>query len=126
MPTRPGTYGVTDDICGERQRTIERDIEMAVTHERELRETAFKVRDDALVNQAREYERRLDHLNGNLRSMLEDRKQFFTRDQHDAFFHEYARFRDETRQHQTTVATWGAAGIFVLGLLQFFVHFFLK
>ena len=126
MPQRSGSYGVTDDICGERQRTIERDIEIAVAHERELRETAFQTRDDALVTQAREYERRLDHLNGNLRSMLEDRKTFFTRDQHDAFFAEYARFRDETRQHQTTVATWGAAAIFALGVLQFLVHFYLK
>ena len=124
--SRPGGYGVTDDICAERQRAIERDIAKAVAHERELRETAFEVRDAALVTQAREYERRLDHLNGNLRAMLEDRKMFFTRDQHDAFFIEYARFRDETRQHQTTVATWGAAAVFALGVLQAVLHFLVK
>jgi hypothetical protein len=126
MPTRIGSYGVTDDICEERRQVIREEIAILIAHERELRMAEIKVRDEALVSAAREYERRLTDLNHNLRTMLEDRKTFFSRDQHDAFFIEYARFRDETMKHQTVVATWGAAAVFALGIMQLAVHFFLK
>lgn len=123
---RTGDYGVSDSICDERRCNLRKDIEVAVTHERELREESTSIRDKALVAQAREYERRLDHLNNNLRVILDERKIFFTREQHDVFFAEYARFRDDTRTHQTTVATWGAAAVFALGILQFGLHLFLR
>jgi len=126
MSNRAGSYGVTDEICEERRYAISKQIEVAVGHEREMREADIRVRDEALVAQAREYERRLTDLNHNLRMMLDDRKTFLTREMFDTFIGDYGRFRDETRQHQTTVATWGAAGLVALGILQFALHILLK
>jgi hypothetical protein len=126
MPTRNGTFGVTDDICEERRCAIRREIATAVDHERELRESETEMRDQARSDQAKIYEARLMDLNHNLRITLEDRKTYFTKESHEAFAVEFRRFRDEVKTFQTMVATWGAAGIFALGLLQAFLHFYLK
>jgi hypothetical protein len=147
MPTRNDDYGVTDGICKERRCDLRkildekietegklrtaadetRDARVAlltgkIEHERELRTMAFTVRDEALISQAKEYERRLEENNDQLRQNAKDRGNFFTKEAHEQFAIEYRRFRDETRQHETTVRTWGTVGVITLGLLQFAIQ----
>jgi hypothetical protein len=101
-------------------------IEQQIEHERQLRVAAFLARDENLRLQAQEYHRRLGELNGHLQQTSEDRAKFFTKESHEAFAVEFRRFRDEVKTFQTMVATWGAAAIFGLALLQAFMHFYLK
>jgi hypothetical protein len=97
-------------------------IEQQVEHERDLRVAAFLARDEGLRLQAKEYERRLSDLNDHLKRTTEDRATFYTKESHEAFAVEYRRFRDETRQHETTVRTWGTMAVIVLGALQFAIQ----
>lgn len=101
-------------------------VEQQIEHERQLRVASFVARDESLRLQAVEYSRRLDELNGHLKQTADDRARYFTKEAHEQFANEYRHFRDEVKSFQTTVATWGAAGIFALGLLQAFLHFYLK
>ncbi len=98
-------------------------IERCINHERELRIESFLARDENLRRQAIEYSRRLDELNGHLKRTTDDRGIFFTKEAHEAFAQEFRRFRDETREHETTVRTWGSAGLIGVALLQFAIQF---
>ena len=113
---------------------------------KELVEAQFALRDDALVKQAREYERRLEDLNHNLRMMLDDRKMFYTRDQHDTYAQATQRAVDELKGKtlddlkdinsristlsaevgnlNTRVVTWLAAGVLGMGALTTLLHIF--
>lgn len=113
---------------------IEDYIQDQVGHVRELWERALAARDHATSLQAAEYARRLDDLNHNLRMMLDDRKQFYNRDQHDEYAKEIRRVLDDidskihTIGNRVTAAesrstTWVTAIGVTFALLNIVLHF---
>jgi hypothetical protein len=109
------------DICEERRRSMTLYFENALAHERELVKESQRVIADTLVKQATEYERRLTDLDHNLRLLLDE-----TRNQHVIFTNDYREFRDMVNETLTTIKTWGAAGVLILGVLQFLLKEFWK
>jgi hypothetical protein len=106
--------------------TLREYVDQRLTYERKMVEDAQRVTKDALDKQALDYERRLDSLNHNLRLILDERKAFYTRDQHDIFADGLATWQASVNQQLTTIATWGAAGMFVLLLIEFAIRLFWK
>jgi hypothetical protein len=101
-------------------------LDQRIAHERELTLHGFTTRDVALRRQADEYEYRLKILNGHMEHTVRDRKELYSVDKHD----DYARSMDhrleaiwkELSAHGkslTIIATWGAAGLLLLGIIEF-------
>ena len=122
MPTPPDYVTGAGASPNEISVPVREYIEKCVNHERDLRVASFLARDEGLRLQAKEYERRLDELNGHRLLASADRNAFFTKEAHEHFAVEYRRFRDETRQHETTVRTWGTMAVLLLGALQFAIQ----
>jgi len=101
------------------------ELEREIAHEREVREREFTARDKELVLQNSRDAVHFESLNNNLSRVLAERGIYFTSKEHEAFAEQFRHFRDETRQHQTTVVTWGAAALVALGLIEFGLRFLL-
>jgi hypothetical protein len=121
-------YGefVTQDSCDKRYNNLKEFLIARIDHEKELSEAANATRDDTLKAQAIEYSRRLDELNHNHAAMTGKDKTYFTKEQHDGFLMEYQLFRDATNNSLTKIQTWGAAGLVLLGVMEFLFKTFLK
>ena len=97
MPVSDTQYCTTEvlNLHQEKQLIAAKILEVRLDDLKELQRTEHDFINVALEKQAVEYERRLTDLNHNLRMMLDERKQFFTRDGHDVFVTEYRIFRDK-------------------------------
>lgn len=122
MSPVPDPECVLETRCGERRHVLRELIEQRIAHERELAQTMLESRDGELRKEAAEYARRLDELNHALKTMLDERRMFYSRDMHDIFMVEYRTFQDVTRRQLTTIYTWGAAGLLGLTILEFVIR----
>jgi len=115
------------NLHNEKQLIAAKILEVRLEDLKELQRKEHEFIAIALDKQAGEYERRLHELNTNLRMILEERKQFFTRDGHDAFVTEYRIFRDKILSDitviQTRTITWTAAVSVGFTILTFILHF---